>query len=112
VAWVCLHRDIQGKGQGSSFSVIVTLAVRGLTSSLPLYFFFQTESSSMPKASKRCSAGQDKQNRDRPVHPYSRKALKISKQIVHDKKVESTKSATSVKLEHLAEKLRWFQVCT
>ncbi|XP_005092986.1 translation machinery-associated protein 16 [Aplysia californica] len=63
----------------------------------------------MPKVSKRCSSGQDKQNRDRPVHPYSRKALKISKQIVHDKKVESSKSATSVKLEHLAEKLRWFQ---
>ncbi|KAH9495426.1 translation machinery-associated protein 16 [Bulinus truncatus] len=47
--------------------------------------------------------------KDRPVHPYSRKALQLNKQLLREKKVESAKTNQFVKSELLAEKLIWFQ---
>ena len=64
----------------------------------------------MPKSTKRLSGGQERKSRDRPIHPYSRKAVRIDKQLLHTKRVESTKSATALKLDLVAEKFKWFQV--
>ncbi|CAL1543243.1 unnamed protein product [Lymnaea stagnalis] len=62
----------------------------------------------MPKVVKKSGPARDK-TKERPVHPYSRKALQLSKQRTHEKKVETSKTAQFVKSEILAEKLRWFQ---
>lgn len=60
----------------------------------------------MPKASKNTQSSSDK---ERPIHPYSRKALKLNKQHVHEKKLEEAKSNLRLKTEITAEKVKWFQ---
>ncbi|GFO38179.1 translation machinery-associated protein 16 [Plakobranchus ocellatus] len=62
----------------------------------------------MPKASKN-TPGSSAAGKERPIHPYSRKALKLNKQQIHEKKLEGAKSNTKVKTELIAEKVKWFQ---
>lgn len=64
----------------------------------------------MPKIKQNSGSGGEK-HKERPIHPYSRKALKLGKQILHGKKVEAAKTNQAQRTELLAEKLRWFQVC-
>ncbi|KAK7502352.1 hypothetical protein BaRGS_00006305 [Batillaria attramentaria] len=42
------------------------------------------------------------------IHPYSRKALKVERQINHDKRAVKSRSDRSSKLDVLADKLKWF----
>lgn len=63
----------------------------------------------MPKVVKKSGPSREK-TKDRPVHPYSRKAIQLSKQKTHDKKLEASKTNQLMKSELLAEKLRWIQV--
>ncbi|RUS89717.1 hypothetical protein EGW08_002535, partial [Elysia chlorotica] len=62
----------------------------------------------MPKASKSTATASEKA-KDRPIHPYSRKALKLNKQHIHDKKLEEAKSNIKLKTQIMAEKVQWFK---
>ncbi|XP_059156568.1 translation machinery-associated protein 16-like isoform X2 [Physella acuta] len=62
----------------------------------------------MPKVVKKSGPSREK-TKDRPVHPYSRKAIQLSKQKTHDKKLEASKTNQLMKSELLAEKLLWIQ---
>uniref|UniRef100_A0A0B6YR88 Uncharacterized protein n=1 Tax=Arion vulgaris TaxID=1028688 RepID=A0A0B6YR88_9EUPU len=57
----------------------------------------------MPKTKQK--SGSSREHKDRPIHPYSRKALKLGKQIIHEKRVESARSNQTMRTEILAEKL-------
>ncbi|GFR70470.1 translation machinery-associated protein 16 [Elysia marginata] len=61
----------------------------------------------MPKANK--TTRPSEKSKERPIHPYSRKALKLNKQHIHEKKLEDAKSNTKLKTEITAEKVKWFQ---
>lgn len=64
----------------------------------------------MPKVIKGKSGSRPDKNIERPIHPYSRRALKLGKQALHDKKVECARNSQIYKLELTAEKLLWFKV--
>ncbi|XP_013070525.2 translation machinery-associated protein 16-like [Biomphalaria glabrata] len=61
----------------------------------------------MPKVNKPKVSLKDV--KERPFHPYSRKALQLNKVLTHDKRVENAKSNQMIKSELLADKLLWFQ---
>lgn len=58
----------------------------------------------MPKAPK-AKVGQNK----KPIHPNSRKAMVLARNIFHDKRLQKSKSERRSKLDILAEKISWFQ---
>ncbi|XP_061162273.1 translation machinery-associated protein 16-like [Saccostrea echinata] len=60
----------------------------------------------MPKAPK-TKFGKDKA--EKVVHPNSRKAAFLSRQANRDERLRTSKQASSIKLEVLAEKLLWFK---
>ncbi|CAG5122846.1 unnamed protein product [Candidula unifasciata] len=64
----------------------------------------------MPKVKVKSGPAADRlKKKERPIHPFSRKALQLGKQMIHGKRLEAARNTQAVRSELLAEKLRWFQ---
>uniref|UniRef100_A0A8C0E150 Translation machinery-associated protein 16 n=1 Tax=Balaenoptera musculus TaxID=9771 RepID=A0A8C0E150_BALMU len=59
----------------------------------------------MPKAPKGRSVGQEK----KVIHPYSRKAAQITREVHKLEKKEKLKNEKALRLNLIGEKLQWFQ---
>lgn len=58
----------------------------------------------MPKVPK-AKVGQNK----KPIHPHSRKAMVLARNMSHDKRLQKSKSEKNSKLDILVDKMLWFQ---